>query len=91
MPAKVKIESTGLSDVGLVRENNEDVWAELPDLNFFVLADGMGGHQAGEVAAREAVSALCRMIKKSFGAGAKAKNLQESCKHLLSPSSSSAH
>lgn len=59
-----KISAVGLSDIGLVRQNNEDVWAELPDIGFFVLADGMGGHQAGEVAAREAVKTLSRSIKK---------------------------
>lgn len=58
----------GLSDIGLVRQNNEDVWAELPDIRFFVLADGMGGHQAGEIAAREAVNALCGIVEKKFKA-----------------------
>ena len=59
-----KIAAYGLSDIGLVRQNNEDVWAELIGLGFYVLADGMGGHQAGEVASRETVNALCRIIKK---------------------------
>ena len=54
-----KVISYGISDIGLVRQNNEDSWAQLPELNFFVLADGMGGHRAGEVAAKEAVAALC--------------------------------
>lgn len=71
----LKISSCGLSDVGLVRQNNEDVWAELPELRFFALADGMGGHQAGEVAAREAVETLCRLIKKKFKG--KSKSLDE--------------
>jgi len=56
------IESFGISDIGLARANNEDVWAELPDEHFFVLADGMGGHLAGEVAAREAVLHLCDAV-----------------------------
>ena len=59
-----KINAFGISDVGLVRQNNEDSWAELPALNFFVLADGMGGHLAGEVAARESVAGLCRLISR---------------------------
>jgi serine/threonine protein phosphatase PrpC len=60
------IESYGISDIGLSRANNEDVWAELPDRNFYVLADGMGGHQAGEVAAKEAVMALCDAVDLLF-------------------------
>lgn len=54
-----KVTACGISDIGLVRQNNEDAWAQLSELNFFVLADGMGGHRAGEVAAKEAVKALC--------------------------------
>lgn len=57
--------AVGLSDVGLVRQNNEDVWAQLNDLQLFILADGMGGHQAGEIAAKEAVAALSQLIRKA--------------------------
>ena len=53
----------GLSDIGLNRANNEDVWVALPEIGFFALADGMGGHQAGEVAAKEAIESLCRSIQ----------------------------
>lgn len=51
-----KINAFGLSDIGLVRENNEDVWAQVPEQNIFLLADGMGGHRAGEVAASATVN-----------------------------------
>ena len=61
-----KILTAGLSDIGLVRQNNEDVWAQQPSIGFFVLADGMGGHQAGEVAAREATASLCRILKRKI-------------------------
>jgi protein phosphatase len=44
------------SDVGLVRKKNEDTYCAEPPV--FVVADGMGGHSAGEVASREAVEAL---------------------------------
>ena len=54
----------GLSDIGLSRPNNEDVWAALPEKGFFALADGMGGHQAGEVAAATAIGFLCESMQK---------------------------
>jgi serine/threonine protein phosphatase PrpC len=62
-----KILAFGLSDVGLVRENNEDAWGAVPELGFFVLADGMGGHQAGEVASHETVNSISAIIKKNLG------------------------
>lgn len=60
------LSSYGLTDVGLVRQNNEDVWGYLPEHHLFILADGMGGHQAGEVAAREAVVFLGSCLRKFF-------------------------
>ncbi len=55
----MQIESFGLSDVGRKRKNNEDVFATMDELHFYALADGMGGHQAGEVAAQLAVESIC--------------------------------
>jgi PPM family protein phosphatase len=55
----------GLSHTGLVRLNNEDAWSALPP-HLYVLADGMGGHQAGEIASHEAVDGLCSIIKEQF-------------------------
>jgi protein phosphatase len=60
------IESFGKTDVGLIRNNNEDVFRELPKEKFFVLADGMGGHNAGEVAASRAVEYMCSGIQNFF-------------------------
>jgi protein phosphatase len=68
----IKIKACGISDVGLVRNNNEDVFAELPEQQCFILADGMGGHQAGEIASREAVEVLSTYLQKH------AKSLQTS-------------
>ncbi len=59
-----KVFAFGLSDIGTVRENNEDVWDKLTPLRFFALADGMGGHQAGEVAAQETIGKLCQILSK---------------------------
>ncbi len=58
----VKVDYCGVSDIGLVREQNEDAWMASPEKNLFVLADGMGGHKAGEVAARSAVCTLIDAI-----------------------------
>lgn len=62
----MKVQSFGESDIGLVRLNNEDVWAQMPKEKFFILADGMGGHQAGEVAANEIVVHLCQFVKNLY-------------------------
>lgn len=60
----MELQSFGLSDIGLTRRNNEDVWAALTNIGFFAIADGMGGHKAGEVAASEAIEHLCTSAKK---------------------------
>lgn len=52
------------SDIGLVRSNNEDAWGQLPNRGIFVLADGMGGHAAGEVASNQAISQLLALVEK---------------------------
>ena len=40
------------TDTGRVRHNNEDSFLAAPEMNLFVLSDGMGGLSAGEVASR---------------------------------------
>lgn len=55
---ELALRAHAISDVGCVRHNNEDAHAVVSGL--YVLADGMGGHQAGEIASREAVSSFCK-------------------------------
>ncbi|HNN96046.1 MAG TPA: protein phosphatase 2C domain-containing protein, partial [Pseudomonadota bacterium] len=47
-----------LSDVGRKRQHNEDSYLVAPQLSLFAVADGMGGHRAGEKASRMAVERL---------------------------------
>jgi protein phosphatase len=62
----------GITDKGLVRPNNEDCFAIHESLDLCVVADGMGGHNAGEVAARLAVDAVVAFVEERAGLRASA-------------------
>lgn len=61
-----QISVSSISDIGLIRQNNEDSSKLLNDEQFFVLADGMGGHQAGEVASKETVDKICSLFQQHY-------------------------
>jgi serine/threonine protein phosphatase PrpC len=63
----LKLTAYGVTHPGRVRPNNEDalLW-DLP-AGLFVVADGMGGHQAGEVASRMAVDTVQSFLEASHG------------------------
>ncbi|HXO21311.1 MAG TPA: Stp1/IreP family PP2C-type Ser/Thr phosphatase [Thermoanaerobaculia bacterium] len=61
----LQIKACGLSDVGLTRAHNEDYFEVDPKNRLYVVADGMGGHSHGEVAAELAVDAIREFIEKT--------------------------
>jgi len=73
---KLMLEACGASDPGCVRGNNEDYYLMKPELGLYVVADGMGGAQAGEHASRLAVETLLEMVQKN-GSGADSAKLVE--------------
>lgn len=54
-----------VSDVGRVRKTNEDAYVCDPEVALFAVADGMGGHDAGEVAAGLAIDAITSFVRRS--------------------------
>ncbi len=54
--------AVGLSDVGLRRDHNEDSLAVVDDCGLYVVADGMGGHRAGDVASRMATDTIVQFF-----------------------------
>jgi protein phosphatase len=67
MPAPLALSWHGITDTGLVRDHNEDNFAflDLGNKIVLVVADGMGGHDAGEVASDIAVRTVCSEVRKA--------------------------
>src|SRR5262249_28586587 len=58
------------TDVGLKRDHNEDCLGVFEADNLFIVADGMGGHACGEIAANVAVDIVSDFVKNKRGDGA---------------------
>jgi len=58
------LDTWGISDCGLIRQNNEDCWLIDPFLGVAIVADGMGGASCGEVAAALAVETVVEYLRR---------------------------
>jgi PPM family protein phosphatase len=67
-PMPFRIYSWGSTDVGMRRDHNEDSYLLAPDLNLYVVADGMGGHAGGEMASGISVRTIERHVRQRLAA-----------------------
>ena len=65
--APLKARGVGITDVGLQRDHNEDTFAVLQEHELFIVADGMGGHRAGDVASRLASESISDFFQRTAG------------------------
>ncbi|MCP4629840.1 MAG: serine/threonine-protein phosphatase [bacterium] len=71
----IEIESAGLTDVGKRRNENEDALFLDDALGLYVVADGMGGHQAGEIASQLVVKTISEYFLQSKNNGSDRENI----------------
>jgi protein phosphatase len=64
------LEAYGLTDPGCVRKNNEDYFLVKPEAGLYVVADGMGGAQAGERASKVAAETVFEVVSNADNGGA---------------------
>lgn len=62
----MNIKSAGKTDIGLVRKGNEDSIRLIPESRLFIVCDGMGGHNAGEVASKTACELVATLYQGNY-------------------------
>jgi len=87
------LEGYGLSDPGCVRPNNEDSYFLSPKTGLYLVADGMGGAQAGEHASKIAVDTVASFIEQAPGRDAEtlAQAFQEANHRVMNAAASDAN
>src|SRR5687767_8300412 len=55
--------AVGMTNVGRQREHNEDSYAVLSEYDLYIVADGMGGHRAGDVASKLATDSIAEFFR----------------------------
>lgn len=90
---KPMFDAIGVSDTGCVRTNNEDYYLVAPALGLYVVADGMGGAQAGEHASKLAVETVCEVVTGAKPACNETllKAFEEANRRVLSAANTDAH
>lgn len=68
------IEFAAVTDLGKSRSENQDRWFGDAELGLFLIADGMGGHAAGGLAAQLAVNVLPRLVRRLVSMGVDAQD-----------------
>src|SRR6185295_20029592 len=76
------LQSASLTDPGRVRDHNEDCIESRPEIGLFVLADGMGGYNAGEVASGMATSLISDGLQEAWKPGDVQRMSREEAKAL---------
>lgn len=67
MTDQFRATASGISDVGLQRDHNEDNFIVVDSQQLFVVADGMGGHRAGDVASELAIESISQFFQANLG------------------------
>jgi len=72
---KAIVQSAGITNIGRKRKGNEDSYFIDENLRLYVVADGMGGHQAGEVASKIVVDTIKKMMDEYAGGAVSVNNI----------------